>query len=552
MKIPSAVRLLIAVIPAGCGPSEDELVARVGTYPITSNTLRTFVEGLPGDLRVQETGDVARRRYLQDMVDRYLMLIEARARGLDTTQVVRTAVSEAVDSRARSRYRARKMTSTKEITPQEERRYFASEGYDRERKLTAILLKNRAQIEAALVELKAGKAFEDIAQAQSLDKAAAVKGGELGWIDRDMALRLYIPQKVFTDLPTGQVSEPLPAGKHWHLVRFIEERPTQYEKNRLVIASRLRAERTKQLSEEHFEQLEATFDIQLGIDGFKELAAAYRQRTPEVLADSPTPLYIYDQGQISVGQAQQTLKPLKEARALADGDRAKAITVLQKYVLRPFLLEEAARRAGIYDEPDIKRFAANYREDAVLEILRKVAISQRVKLSEEEVRQYYDEHLEMFFHEGATWVEELLLPTEAAAQDARKQLEAGAQFEALASLSLRPGAVGVKAKFHFHALEKVRYPQLIPAILEAQKGQLVGPLKLESGFSVFKVFKREEGAVEPFATARRRAQGLLRMQRQKGMFQNLMDTLRKRHADQIEIFEDRLRAALPDSLVGTD
>ena len=546
------VRLLIAGILVGCGPAEDDIVARVGTNPISSNMLRTFVEELPEGLHVQETGDVARRLYLQDIIDRHLMLIEAQARELDTTQAVSAVVSAAVDGRVRNLYRARKMTSKKEITLEDGRRYFVSEGFDWERKLTAILLENRTQIEAALAELKAGRGFEDIARAQSLDKAAAAKGGELGWVGRDMAQRLYIPQEVFIDLPTGQVSEPLPVGNRWHLVRFTEKRSASYEKYRQVIELRMRAERKKQLAEEHFEQLEATFGIQLVMDGLKELVAAYRQRTPEVLADSPTPLYVYDQGEFNVGEAQQMLKPLKAAQALVDGDRAKAIAILQKYILRPFLLQEAARRAGIYDEPDIKRFAADYREDVVLETLRKGAVSQRATLSEEEVRQYYDDHLEMFFHQSSIWVEELLLPTAAAAQDARKQLEAGAKFEELASFSLRPGAVEGKAKFHFHALEKVRYPRLVPAIWEAKQGRLIGPLELESGFSIFKVFKREEGTVEAFANAKRRARGLLRRQQEEDVFQTLIGTLRKRYADQIEIFEEGLRAALPDSLVGAD
>jgi len=498
-------------------------------------------------MRLEETGKVARRRYLQDLVDRRLMFIEARARGLDTTQVVREAVSDKVNSRVRDRYRARKVTSTDEISAEESLRYFATEGYDRERKLTAILVENRAQLEAALVDLKAGKSFEHIARTRSADKVAAVQGGELGWVGRGMAQQLFVPLEIFLDLPTDQVSDPLPAGKYWHLVRFTEERSAPYEKYRLLIASRLQAERAAQRKEEHFEQLEASFDIQLKTDGLKELVAAYRQQTPEVLAASPTPLYAYDQGAINVGAAQQRLKHLNLSRRLVDSDRA--VIILQKYILRPFLLEEAARRDGIYDEPDMVSFAATYRESVLLDALREVAVSQKITLSEEEARQYYDEHPELFFHEGSTWVEELLLSTEAAAQDARQQLEAGAQFEELAGLSLRSGAVENKAKFHFHTLEKVRYPRLVPAILQAPQDQLVGPLEVKAGFSVFRVFEREEGAVEPFVVAKRQARGLLRRRRQKELFQDLIGTLRERYADQIEIFEAPLQAALPDSLV---
>jgi parvulin-like peptidyl-prolyl isomerase len=215
-------------------------------------------------------------------------------------------------------------------------------------------------------------------------------------------------------------------------------------------------------------------------------------------------------------------------------------------------LEEAARRAGIYDEPDLKRFSAEYQEDIVLATMREFTISRKIILSEAEVRQYYDEHLEFFFHKGSTWIEELLLPTEAAAQELKKQLEAGVRFEEFASLSLRSGAVKSKAQFHFHPLEKVRYPRLLPAILAAPPGQLVGPLELQSGFSVFRLLKQEEGAVESFASAGRRAKGLLRRQREKVMFRDMITALREQYADQTEIFAAQLHAALPDSLVGVE
>jgi len=539
----------LSSLTVGCGRPEDPLVAQVGPHPITSTTLRTFVEELPQGLRIQETGDAARRRYLQDLIDNHLLLMEARDRGLDTTEAVRAVVQDAVDARVRSLYRTREIASKVEVSAEEVRRYFVAEGFDRARKLNAILVKTRDEIDAVLGKLQAGQPFEEVARVHSMDERSAQRGGELGFIDREMALRLYIPLEVFRTLALGEVSEPLRYSRNWHVVRFTEERPTDYEKYRQFVKSRLFKERLAQTEEEHLEQFKEEFKLRLHPDGLKELVAAYREKVPDVLAASPTALYVYDKGEITVGEVQQILQRLNIYRGLADS--AGAVSALRKSILRPFLLQEAARRADTYAEPEIRQLEETKRENVLLEILKKIAVTQHITISEEEARQYYDNHPELFYHEDAVWVQELLLPTEMEARQVRQLLKAGARFEELVDRSLREGAVENKGRFHFHPREKVLYPKLVPAVMAAAQGELVGPVEVKGGYSVFSVLGREGGGIESFAIAGRRARGLLRRQRESQRLEALIKRLRAQHASQIKVYEARLREALPDSLVET-
>ena len=55
--------------------------------------------------------------------------------------------------------------------------------------------------------------------------------------------------------------------------------------------------------------------------------------------------------------------------------------------------------------------------------------------------------------------------------------------------------------------------------------------------------------LEPYEHVQRRARALLRREREDEAFAALVRDLRQRHADQIHVDEDQLRAALPDSLV---
>jgi tetratricopeptide (TPR) repeat protein len=70
-----------------CGSDDDVVVAEVHTYLITAPAIRTWVEQLPSHLHAA-TDSNARRQYLQLLIDRRLLLLEARGRGLDSSRTL--------------------------------------------------------------------------------------------------------------------------------------------------------------------------------------------------------------------------------------------------------------------------------------------------------------------------------------------------------------------------------------------------------------------------------------------------------------------------------
>ena len=80
------------LLPA-CKPADAPVVAEVGPHRIGADALRTYVEQLPAeDLGLLDAGQsqdaaAVRRQYLQLIIDRHLLLAEARAQGADSTQL---------------------------------------------------------------------------------------------------------------------------------------------------------------------------------------------------------------------------------------------------------------------------------------------------------------------------------------------------------------------------------------------------------------------------------------------------------------------------------
>ena len=538
--------ILLVLALWGCTQSAERPVARVDQVPISAESLRAFAEKMPPNLRHPAGGDAARRQYVQSLIDRQLILKEAIAHGLDTLRSVQRAVDEAVDARVIALYRARNITAQVQVPEEDVRRVFAAEGYHRERKLSAILVKTRAEIEAAVAALEAGQPFAEVARAHSLDERSAEQGGELGFIGREAAPSLHIPAEVFNALPLGEISAPLRAGRSWHVVRFTQDRDAPYERYRPLIEEQLFRERLAQVEAEHFESLSAAAGAALDRDGLQLMLSAAQREDTSLLDTCAAPLYTFAEGQATIAAAYKALRRLNAQRSLKDSTRTR--TALDRLVLRPLLQRRAAREQGLYDDPDVQRLATRAYQDALLNAVRERFAAVEM-LSDAEVWSYYDSHPDMFYHEESVEVEELLAPNPAEAQWLSSQLAAGASFAELADRSVRAQAVQAQARFHFHPRDEKLYPHLVPAIYAAEPGQLVGPLRVRDGFSIFRVQGRNPGRVEPYEQVQRRARALLRRERENATFTRFVKNLRQRYQSRVEIDERALRAALPDSLV---
>ena len=534
------------VAASGCGLLPESPVAEVGPYQITTSALKSFVAEWSGSRPPSQTADQARQYYLQTMIDARLLLVEAHARGIDTTQAVRTTVQNAIDNRVSALYRAREITDAIAIPEEEIRAYFDDEGYGLERKVSGILVESQTEADSVLAQLSAGRPFAEVAAAYSIDARSARQGGQLGFIGRDMAPRIHIPPEVFRTLPLGAISEPMYTGKYWNIVRFTEERPASYDKYRDSIKGRLFAERSAQAKREHLELLQNAFEARLHGAVLQQLVNAYRLQDLSPLTAESLPLYTFDEGEITVTTAVKVLQEQNIGSGFADS--AQAASTLKRIVLNPFLIKEAARRAGYYQKPAIQQLKEIKEKEALLDGL-KETITRELDISEEDVRRYYDTHPEIFSHDPAVWVEELLLPSADEAKEKRALLEGGTSFADLADESLRSDAIAKTNRFHFHPLEKAVYPKLMAAIEDAPEGELIGPIAVEGGFSLFRVLDHEDASIEPYEQVRRRATALLRREQEHWRLQALLEKLREKYAAQIKIDEALLREAVPDSLL---
>ena len=162
---------------AGCGDRlEPGVVARIDSTSISVAEMRDFVVQMPQSLRLQGQGDPARKRYLRSLLGKYLLLLEAKERGLDTAEVVQTKVMQYWRQHLVDTYRQIALGPNVQVSEEEVRAYFADSGLDRKRQMAGILVENDSTAQQIYERLAAGGDFARLAAEYTIDERSAAQG----------------------------------------------------------------------------------------------------------------------------------------------------------------------------------------------------------------------------------------------------------------------------------------------------------------------------------------------------------------------------------------
>jgi len=88
-----------------------------------------------------------------------------------------------------------------------------------------IVLKTKAEADAALKAIQAGSLFEAMAMEKSIDQATRFNGGDMGYFTTDIMPQAYKP--VLTTAKTGDTVGPIQVEGGWAIFRVEDRRPEQ-------------------------------------------------------------------------------------------------------------------------------------------------------------------------------------------------------------------------------------------------------------------------------------------------------------------------------------
>ena len=268
--------------------------------------------------------------------------------------------------------------------------------------------------------------------------------GDLGWVKRTD----FDPAPAFEifDLPDGGVSSVFRNGLAWELVRVVERRPERqpsfdaiYRMLANEVVTLKLAERTERLRAEVRERIGVAYDTAnvVWAPGLFAETERLSQPTPDnpVIdltgalpefqpADTARVLARWRTGQYSLGQFLLAYNEVPVPQRERIGSFVAFRSVLDRFVLEPFMAEMALER-GLDRDPIVTSGLARKEEQIRVEHLFSDSVEARVSVTSADRQKYYQDHLPDFYGIQSVTYAAIVRHTKSGADSVEARLKAG-------------------------------------------------------------------------------------------------------------------------------
>ncbi len=244
-------------------------------------------------------------------------------------------------------------------------------------------------------------------------------------------------------------------------------------------------------------------------------------------------------GSAGITQAdfEREMKSLPDyAQQLFEGETGKE-KFLDEIIKKEILYQEALKK-GLDKSPEFNRKLEEFKKLTLASALLEKEIMSKNKVSEQEVKDYYNKHKEDFTTTSQIRASHILVKTEAEANKVLERLKKGEKFEEIAKKeSLDKGSAQNGGDIGYFSRGQM-VPEFERAAAGLKVGQLSGPVKTSYGYHIIKVTDRKTGPVVEFDRVKDVIYQRLSGERQKEAFDKYITEIRKNY--KIEINKDVL------------
>ena len=549
MRHPLLPAAAFAVVTSlvGCGSDPDESVlATVAGDPITLSELRAFAERIPEGMQEGESPYERSRQLLESLVDKELLLRAALDTGLESDAEVQDDLEQFERRYLRKLhyrdYIARRVT----ITPEEVEAHHRATGRHRALRLGAIMLHEETLADSIHALLKAGADFKALAREHSVHEPTAPKGGDFGtYLVRDQ----MPPEagKVAPYLQVGAFTEPLlellrREGRFYVIYMVLDEVPSPLSVSEGVVVEEVARRKRDERMLEYLDSLRTVYPVRVRgatVRLVAERISEAGEAGPD-LSDSEVGEVIatYGDREVSVSGF---FEMARRAKAKVGGADSLAIAqLLSDRILSELFIEAEIEASGLREDAGLQKAVDLKRQEVLVTALRRREVTRHVRASDEEARRFYDENPDQFTRPEYTSIVEIVVASDTMAMRLRRELEAGADAEALAAEhTLRPGAAHHNGRLNVSVFTQSFFPVLAEKLAGVEVGAVGGPFEVAMGHSVFKVLEREAYKDPYNDESKRRAKAYVRIDKAARGYSQYVRGLREEYP--VQIFEDRLR-----------
>jgi len=411
--------------------------------------------------------------------------------------------------------------------------------------LQEIVVETEEEAKVILKEIKKGADFDFLAQGKSMGLTAK-KGGYLGYLTID-SVKLFGYddfKEIASTLKIGEVSKVIKTEKGYCLLKLLEIKPAYQEtleKTKGFIERKLNQERRENAYNEWLDNLKEQAQIQIAFNLDEVTEESLSSKPPE------TVLVSFRGGEI-------TLEEFNKAWGDPDNkNKYKTKEKLLENMLKERILVQRAQEIGLEEDENvssqIKAAIEQIRKEEeekikisiqqpLIDAAMKVEIYDKVKLSEEEIEEYYKENKEDFIKDEEYHLRHILVETQEEAEAVLEKISGGADFAELAKeRSLCPskekgGDLGFIAR-------GMTIKPFEDAGFVLKPGEISEVVETEFGYHIIKLEEIRPERQKTLEESSIEIEYILLPEKQQDAFTNWLSSLRDEA--QVEIKEDLLR-----------
>ena len=201
------------------------------------------------------------------------------------------------------------------------------------------------------------------------------------------------------------------------------------------------------------------------------------------------------------------------------------------------LLYLEAKKRGFDKYEEFQRKIEEFKKIALINKLLEKEIEASPKVTDKDIRDYYDKHKEEFTQNTQVRLSQIVVKTEEDAKKAYERLQKGEDFKTVAA-DMSQDKQSAKAGGDIGTFKKGEMnPALEHVAFRLKKGQVSMPIKLKDGIHILTVTD-SKGTLEAFEKAKGRIHQQLIAKKQQESFDKFIDTLKK--SRKIDINKDEV------------
>ncbi len=215
-----------AATPAA-GADDSKVVARVNGDAITAGDVKKEMEQLPPQL-AQVPMQAIYPQLLEQLVIERAVKQAGYAQKLQDDATVKSRLKDAEGKIVADEYLRRqvKASVSEDAIKKSYEDYKKGFKAEPEARASHILVKTEAEANDLIKQLKGGADFAKLAAEKSDDKAAAKRGGDLGWFKKADMVQAF-SDAAFAMKPGEVSTKPVKSEFGWHVIKLVEKRQSQ-------------------------------------------------------------------------------------------------------------------------------------------------------------------------------------------------------------------------------------------------------------------------------------------------------------------------------------